>query len=132
LPQVSSPTFQEVHATSVAPMRFANRVTKRIFRRWNCNQVYIRWHQAIGPNFNTPVRTPLGHQVYVSFPVLNYTVSYHSHRTGLWPFFTHFFSKTHLYSDLQLFKFMVQHAVFVKIYLPSVRCSEEAVALIRK
>lgn len=77
-------------------------------------------------------RTPSCHQVYVSVPVLNYTASYHSHRTGLRPFFTHIFSKTHLHTDLQLFKFTVQYAVFVEIDLPSVRCIEEAVALIRK
>src|SRR3989339_1326659 len=63
---------------------------------------------------------------------IKYLASYHRHRTGLRSFFTHFFSKTHLHADLQLFKLTVQHAVLVEIYLPSVRCSEEAVTLIRK
>src|SRR4030065_1080907 len=65
LPQVSSPAFTEVYVTRVAPMRFANRLTKRLLRRWNRNQVHMVWHQAIGPYFNIPVRTPLCHHVSV-------------------------------------------------------------------
>ncbi|MCC6326631.1 MAG: hypothetical protein DCC43_16145 [Candidatus Brocadia sp.] len=30
----------------VAPMRFANCPAKYLFRRRNCNQVYMVWHQA--------------------------------------------------------------------------------------
>lgn len=65
-----SPTFPEVYVTRVAPMRFANRLTKRLFRRRNRNQVYMVWHQAICPYFNVPVRTLLGHQVYVCLIIL--------------------------------------------------------------
>ena len=65
LPQVSSPAFPEVYATRVAPMRFANRLIKRLFSRRNRKQVYMVWHQAICPYFDVPVRTSLGHQVYV-------------------------------------------------------------------
>jgi len=58
-----APTFAEIDAARVAPMRLPDRLPESWFRLGHGNSMNMVGHPGIAPNFHFPGRTPLGHEL---------------------------------------------------------------------
>jgi len=66
LPQIASPFVAEIDPPRVTSMGLTDRPPQGLLARRNRDQMRMVGHQAVGPDIDPLVSTPLGHELHVS------------------------------------------------------------------
>jgi len=70
LPQMASPVLSEIYMPGITSMGFPDCPSKAFFRIRNGNKLNMVGHEAVGPNCNNTLGTPLNHKLYVDLIIL--------------------------------------------------------------
>src|SRR5512136_1602633 len=70
LPKMTAPIFPEIYHATISPVRLPDPSAQSVFTFRHCDEMYMIWHKAVCPDFNTALLTPLRHEVDVRIVII--------------------------------------------------------------